>query len=104
MDQFKETVYEDKPIEMEGMYRLLQIDAWAEPEGGWTWNQWWKIEENIYFQSPSTRLVLRKLREWDYLSKESIGKLEVEYDGYNYVIQRRNNQEPVLALEPQWQV
>ena len=49
MDQFKETVYEDKPIEMEGMYRLLQIDAWAEPEGGWTWNQWWKIEDNIYY-------------------------------------------------------
>ena len=91
----------ENPLKLENMYTLLSIDAWK-TEDGWDWNQWFKVEQDIYFHEPSTRLVLKKMREWDYLTKESIGKLEVYDDGYNLVIQNRLTQEPIYALEPQW--
>ncbi len=91
-------------ITQENMYRLLSIDAWRN-EDGWTWNNWYTIEEDIYLGYPITnRKLLAFCRRNRWLSEESKGKLIVEDDGYNIVILTKGTKEPLYAFEPQWEV
>lgn len=79
---------------------LLSIDAWRF-DNGWGWNNWHKLEDNIYWddEKPMTaRRVLRALRDWGYLTDASKGRLTIEDDGYNYVIVDRKTRKPLLAL------
>jgi len=78
---------------------LLSIDAWSDCEG-WNWNQWYTVENDIYFaySELTTRKILAFLRKSGFLTEQSRGKLRVEDDGYNYVIENRNTGEPLLAL------
>ena len=80
--------------------RLLSIDAWREFEGGWTWNQWYSLEEDIYMEETelTPRKIFKALRKWDYLSNESKGRVSLDDDGYNIVIQDKNTYEPIFAL------
>ena len=82
-------------------FNLLSIDAWRECEGGWTWNAWYNVEKDIYFaESQLTPIkVLRALRKWGFLTEQSKGRLSLDDDGYNIVIQDKNTLEPILALE-----
>jgi hypothetical protein len=81
-------------------FKLLSIDAWRD-ECGWTWNNWFELEDGIYFADShiSTRRILRALRRWGYLSDESKGKVTIDDDGYNLVIQNRKTFEPIFALQ-----
>jgi len=91
-------------VTQENMYRLLSIDAWRN-EDGWTWNNWYTIEEDIYLGYPITnRKLLAFCRRNGWLSEESKGKLIVEDDGYNIVILTKGTKEPLYAFEPQWEV
>jgi hypothetical protein len=79
--------------------QILSIDAWREPEGGWTWNMWYHAGK--YFDlkdDENNRTILRKMRESGHLSEESKGKVAVEDDGYNIVIKRKSNQMPLFAI------
>ncbi len=78
---------------------LLSIDAWRDSEG-WNWNQWYTVEKGIYFavSELTPRKILAYLRKAGFLTAESKGRLRVEDDGYNYVIEDRNTSEPILAL------
>jgi len=89
-------------IEKENFYRLLSIDAWRY-DGGWTWNNGYPLEEDIYIapDAATPRRVFRMLRN-SYLSEQSKGRVRLEDDGYNLVIEDRNTGEPIFALEPQW--
>lgn len=79
--------------------KILSIDAWREPEGGWTWNAWYdtgstfELEEN-----ESNRSILKKMRE-EVLSEESKGLVAVEDDEYNMVILKASTREPIFAIE-----
>ena len=89
-------------IKADNMYTLLSIEAWRYDEG-WTWNNWFKIEEDIYIEEPTNvRSLLKFMRRNGWLSDESKGRVELEDDGYNIVIQDRNTHEPIFAFEPQW--
>lgn len=92
-------------IEKENFYRLLSIDAWRNGDGdcGWQWNAWYTLEEDIYIapDAATPRRVFKMLRK-DYLSEQSKGRVRLEDDGYNLVIEDRNTGEPIFALEPQW--
>jgi hypothetical protein len=86
-------------------FKLLQIDAWREPEGGWTWNQAICREEDIYISEEllTPRRITALLRRWDYLSPESAGRVLVDMnpefvDGYLIEILYRNTREPLFAL------
>lgn len=78
--------------------RLIGIDAWRCDEGGWDWNSWYNIEEGIFMERPTTRIILRCLRKWGFLTEQSKGKLAVEDDQYNFVVVDKNTREPLLAL------
>ncbi len=80
--------------------RLLSIDAWKECEGNWTWNSWYSLESDIYFAESelTPRKILASLRKWGYLTEQSKGRLSIDDDGYNLVIQDKDTFEPLLAL------
>jgi hypothetical protein len=42
---------------------------------------------------------LAMLRKWGYLTDASKGRLSIEDDGYNIVIQNKDTFEPIMALE-----
>jgi hypothetical protein len=86
--------------------KLLSIDAWREPEGGWTWNDLRIVERDWYWspESLKPRQLLRRLRKSGYLTDASKGRVRVEvvaddwHDGTLIEIQDKNTREPLLAL------
>ena len=79
---------------------LISIDAWRYGSN-WEWNNWFTVEEGIYWNEESpmnARRILKALREMGFLTDSSKGKLTVEDDGYNYVIAVRGTDEPIFAL------
>lgn len=81
-------------------YRFLSIDAWAEAEGGWTWNAWYDAGRvPCEYANLPARALLRALRTDGYLSAASAGRVAVEDDGYNVVIVERSTNRPLFAIE-----
>jgi len=79
--------------------KILSIDAWREPEGGWTWNNWYHVGDYPYPLNSGTRQLLKMLRYDGYLSENSKGRVTVDDDGYNIVIIDRGTREPLFAIE-----
>lgn len=81
---------------------ILSIDAWRSCEGGWDWNNWFRIREDYSVTErvlDSPRMLLSQLRRDGFLSTDSIGKLAIEDDQHNVVVIDKNSFEPLLALE-----
>jgi hypothetical protein len=81
---------------------ILSIDAWGDPDGCWTWNQWFKVGEiskEEFEKLSTTRSVLKWFRENGYLTERSVGKVGVDDDQYNLVIIDRRNKRPLFAIE-----
>jgi hypothetical protein len=78
--------------------RVLSIDAWADGEGGWTWNNWFKVG-TVEAIPDTNRKILRMMRSEGYLSEASKGKVTVDDDGYNVVICEKSTGMPVFAIE-----
>ena len=79
---------------------LRSIDALREFEGGWTWNASYTLGNPIMFREDgiTTRQILKALRQLNYLSDYSKGKMRVE-DAWPIIeIQMRGTHEPVFAL------
>lgn len=80
--------------------RILSLDAWADGEGGWQWNQWYNVGEiNGECLQWSTRKLLRYFRDAGYIGFDTNGKVTIEDDGYNLVIMERSNSRPLFAVE-----
>ncbi len=80
--------------------KILSIDAWRVPEGGWTWNAWYDTGEQYDMTTrPTNRAILRDLRDMGLLSEESKGRVAIEDDGYNIVIMAKGTREPLYAIE-----
>ena len=91
-------------IKTENMYTLLSIDAWRY-DGGWIWNAWYKIEEDIHLDADVTpRTLFSFMRRNGWLSYESKGRVAMEDDGHNLVILARSTREPLFAFKPQWEM
>lgn len=79
---------------------LRSIDAWREPEGGWSWNDSHLIEDGLVFgeDALTSRSILSALRKWGYLTHTSKGRVRVEHEWPIIEIQNRHTREPLLAL------
>jgi len=84
---------------MKTKFKILSIDAWGGTErGSWEWNNWHTIGE-IEAIPDTNRKILKLLREEGFLSRGSIGAVEIDDDQYNLVICDRSNHEPLIAIE-----
>lgn len=80
-------------------YTVLSIDAWREPDLGWSWNAWYKVGEITLNVGRNDRYIIKKMRENGYLSETSKGRVAVDDDQYNLVIIDRKTREPIFAIE-----
>lgn len=80
-------------------FKLVQIDA-VKYDDCWEWNNSYTLESDIYISDSelTTRKILKMLRDWNYLTEESKGKLTVDIDDYAITIQLRGTYEPIFAL------
>ena len=89
--------------------KLLSIDAWRDPEGGWDWNNISTIEEGIFIAEDSELLTSsRKLLKYFrdnlcVLSDKSKGRVFVDFghdimDGVLVVVHHKGTGEPLFAL------
>lgn len=80
---------------------VLSIDAWSDGEGGWTWNQWFKVGKISRSKLASLKTnaqILKYMRDEGYLKDASKGRVTVDDDQYNYVIVDKRNREPLFAI------
>lgn len=80
------------------LWRLVEVDAWADPEGGWTWNDTFTLKR---FRSESINLkglLLRVLR--DVRGRRlPPGVFRVDDSDWNIVeVRRRKDDCPVWAI------
>jgi len=81
--------------------KILSIDAWAESEGGWTWNNWFTVG-NITkeeFEKLDTNRKLIKFFRKEFLTGKSKGRVSVYDDQYNICLCDRSNGRPLYAIE-----
>lgn len=83
--------------------KILSIDAWKD-NCGWYWNNFYtigNISKEDFKKLDTNRKILKYLRDEDYLSEASKGKLAIENDDdeYNIVIVARDNGMPLIAIE-----
>jgi hypothetical protein len=81
--------------------KVLSIDAWRYDES-WTWNQWFQvgtINKEEFETLTTNRKVLKWFRDNDYLSNFSKGKISIDDDGCNLVVQNKDTFEPLFAIE-----
>lgn len=75
-------------------FLVRQVDAWVEPEGGWTYNNVWNVGR-IFTRAKNERQAITA-----YLRKKGIrffsGKTRIEFDGDNYTIVDRKTGEPLF--------
>ena len=84
-------------------YRLVSIDAWRDFDGGWTWNQWYNVEDGVYLGNDITaRRLLKFMRQSGWLTHASKGRVRIDW--HNEMcepfieILDKNTGEPLLAF------
>lgn len=82
-------------------FKVLSIDAWAESENSWTWNNWftqnWSYDETDY--GPLTKESAMKFFKEFYINPKAEKRLEILDDQYNLVLVEKKNQRPLYAIE-----
>ena len=87
------------------LLKILSIDAWRDGDGGWTWNNHYKVGEislEDFDKLTTNRRLLGYMRKHDYLSGRSQGLVRVDnpgcYDGVFIELQDRRTGEPLFAI------
>ena len=80
-------------------FPVLSIDAWAEPDGGWTWNQWFNVGSIDLDLDAEDRQIIQAMVNAGYLTSAALESAVVEDDDYNIVILDKETREPVFAIE-----
>ena len=78
-------------------YKVLSIDAWAEGEDSWTWNNWFDAGSIDLDINKPTQDILKAMHEAGYITQTEGG--DVEDDQYNLVIVDKATREPLFAIE-----
>lgn len=86
-------------------YKILSIDAWGsgtEEEPGWDWNNWFHI--GTYYESEYGELTEESALKCfaDKLggsTEEILKQCYIDDDQYNIVLVRKDNNEPLYAIE-----
>jgi hypothetical protein len=82
--------------------KILSIDAWASPDGGWDWNQWFHvgdIDKEEFEELKTNRQYIKWFRDNEYITKDSAGKVGIHDDQYNIVLIQRKDGMPLFAIE-----
>ena len=79
---------------------VLSIDAWADGEDGWQWNNWHKVGTCALATCdlPPAEIIAFMIEE-GYLQAGAADRCEVDDDQYNMVILDADTREPLFALE-----
>ena len=81
--------------------KVLSIDAWREPEGGWTWNNWHHVgdvtKEEFEACNDDPRKLLKLIR--GVVGNVGAGEVRIEDDQHNIVMVHRHSGEPMYAIE-----
>lgn len=79
-------------------FEIRQIDAWADGEGGWTWNESWHIADFSTQAKNEKRACIHALNKHGISFKR--GRFIIDYDGSIYEVQDRKTHEPIFAFIP----
>ena len=79
-------------------FEVRQIDAWAEPEGGWSWNESYRLFDFKTEAKDEKRAFLRALRRHGIGVYR--GRCRVDYDGNVYEVRERKGGRPLFAAIP----
>jgi hypothetical protein len=80
-------------------FPVLSIDAWGNPDDGYTWNQWFNVGSIDLDLDAENRDIIRAMVDAGYLTALALESAEVEDDGFNIVILDKETREPVFAIE-----
>lgn len=87
---------------------VLSIDAWADGDGGWQWNAWYKYGDPVEVPRGGDKVAILALGVvLGMYDVSAIPQLEVDdSDERNIVIQNRNTGEPLFAFDygAHWEV
>ena len=80
--------------------KVYQVDAWREPDGGWTYNEMFPLCCVSIKGEPTTRKILKALREKELISNKSIYQVDdyFDYEG-SWEVQLIRNLEPLYNLK-----
>ena len=79
-------------------FDVIAVDAWRDTGGGWFWNTTFILATDQRLEKLTPRSILSWLRQEAYLSDFSKGKVQVVDDDTIIEIQKKDTQEPFLAL------
>lgn len=79
-------------------YTLVSIEAWRNSEGGWDWNNQYKLEEVEIDSNISSRKLCKWLRNNFYLNERSKGKVRVNNEYEIIEILNKATNEPIFAF------
>ena len=84
------------------LFEVRQVEAWASPDGGWDYNNVWKMGEFRTHANDERRAFTGYLkRKHGIVFKKN--RTRIEYDGDNYTIVDRKTGEPLFdALFMEW--
>ena len=85
-------------------FTIMSIDAWRDAEGGWYWNNSFKVGaiDRTIVENYTARKLLKYLREEGFLSDKSKGIVAIEDAGNYITIVDRRNGCPCIAIECNW--
>lgn len=79
--------------------KILSIDAWAEPEGGWTWNDWSQIGTITKEEFEAIESYLKWFKDNGYTTTTDKRKVAIDDDQYNIVLCDAKDMRPLYAIE-----
>lgn len=79
------------------IYSVLSIDAWADGDDGWTWNQWFNAGTIDVDLAADSAAILQAMADAGYIKNPQLG--DIEDDPYNLVIVNKETREPIFAIE-----
>ena len=80
-------------------FEVREIDAWADPDGGWTYNATYRIGSFCTYSDDIPRALRRYLKQYHGITFYR-GRTVTEYDGDVYEIVDRATREPLFAAIP----
>lgn len=85
-------------------YKVLSIDAWADTIDGdisWSWNNWHFFDTYLELENGALNLENAAIYFQGQLtnSDDVHTKYDIEDDQYNYVLIRKDDGMPILAIE-----
>ena len=86
---------------MNKIITILSIDAWADGDHSWSWNQWYKIgeiESDTLGTLQSEHDTLDYLIREGYLTELAFTQCMIEDDQYNLVACNKETGEPLIAI------